>query len=212
MSDWVRRAFDSIGGTQSPPGAYLKVLQDKYMGKVFLCIDVSGSMSENAGGGKTRLQAAVAGAKVFVKEAVAAHYQVGLILWDDSVHVFVPLSGDPAAVDTALSRATIAGGTALAPTLTKGIDQLRKLRGDRVIAIFSDGEIPDIRRARELSKEAARLEIRILVRGLGRSAAASLEQVATEGDVAENVVGTSAEIESGIASMARRIINRKGRP
>lgn len=210
MSDWVRRSFTSIGGTQSPPGRHLAALQDKYMGKVLLCIDVSGSMSDRDRSGQSRLQQAVLGAQQFVGEAVAANYQVGLILWDTGVHEFVPLTADPEPVYRALRHARIAGGTALTPTLRKGIQVLGDLRGDRVIAIFSDGEIPDGHAAAKASRDAAQRDIRILVRGLGPQAAASLDPIATEGDRAENVVNTSADIASGIASMARRVIGGRG--
>lgn len=205
MSDWVRRGFTSIGGTQSPPGRHLAALQDKYMGKVLLCIDVSGSMSDRDGSGRSRLEQAVLGARQFVGEAVAAHYQVGLILWDDDVHRFVPLTSDPEPVYRTLRHARIAGGTALTPTLRKGIQVLGDLGGDRVIAVFSDGEIFDRKPAAQAAREAAARDIRILVRGLGSQAAASLDEIATEGDRAENVVESSADIASGIASMAKRV-------
>ncbi|MEU8001308.1 vWA domain-containing protein [Catellatospora sp. NPDC049111] len=176
------------------------------MGKVVLCIDVSGSMAEHDGGGRSRLDLAVLGAHQFVGEAVGANYQVGLILWDTGVHQFVPLTADPEPVYRALRHARIAGGTALAPTLRKGIQVLGELRGDRVIAVFSDGEIPDGHAAGEAARDAAVRDIRILVRGLGPGAAASLDPIATEGDRAENTVNSSADIAFGIASMAQRVV------
>ena len=49
MPDWVRKTFDSIGVTQSPPGPALPAVQERYFGHVVLCIDVSGSMADRDG-------------------------------------------------------------------------------------------------------------------------------------------------------------------
>lgn len=211
MTDWVRRSFDSLGPTQSPPGRHLDRLQDRYMGKVLLCLDVSGSMLEYDGTRQTRLQRAVAGARRFVDEAVTAHYQVGLILWDHGVHQFVPIAVEPDATLRALAKARIAGGTALTPALRRGIRDLRGRPGDRVLAIFSDGELADERQAEEAARDAAGHGIRILARGLGRDAARCLERITTEGRGGEIEVSTPADIEASIAGMATGMVARARR-
>jgi hypothetical protein len=161
--------------------------------------------------GRTRLQHAVAGAERFVRDAVAARYRVGLILWDHGVHRCVPLSADPAAVLDALRGAVIAGGTDVNPALRRGIDELGGLTGDRVMAIFGDGDIGPVGPAVASSREAAALGIRIIVRGLGEHAADQLRRIAT-GDGADgpavDLVRGAADIEHGIASMARSLTVR----
>lgn len=200
---WVRRDFSPVGVTQHPPGRHLAKLQEPYCGKVLLCIDVSGSMSG-------RLHHAVAGGQQFVAEAVAANYQVGLVLWDDGVHVHVPLSRDPKGVRKALDGARVAGGTNVTPTLELGIRELSGLSGDRVIAVFGDGDIGPVRAAVAAAHRAAAAGIRIIVRGLGDHAAAQLNLIATDANEA-TVLRSDGDIASGIAAMASSI-RRIGRP
>jgi predicted metal-dependent peptidase len=193
---WVRRDYSAIGVTQSPPGPHLRALQSRYTGKVLLCIDVSGSMSGHP------LRQAVAGAREFFAEAVAAHYDVGLILWSDSVVTHVPLSAETDGVSRALDAAHIVGGTNVTPCLELGIRDLGPLTGDRVMAVFGDGDIGNVKRAKDAAGRAAALGIRIIVRGLGTGAARSLEQIATEHD-GPTVIESADAIRTGIASMAR---------
>jgi Mg-chelatase subunit ChlD len=195
VSDWIRRSFDAVGVTQYKPGKHLAALQEPHLGKVILCIDVSSSMS-----GKP-LQEAVRGAREFVAQAVDARYRVGLILWNGSVAVSVPLSADPAPVLAALERAYASGRTNVTPTLRAGITALGSLTGDRVLAVFGDGDIGPVAAAVAAAREAAALGIRIIVRGLGSHAAASLSQIATEGLEVAEITG-SGSIASGIAGMA----------
>jgi uncharacterized protein (DUF58 family) len=184
-------------------------VQEPYVGKVLLCIDVSGSMGDRDGIGPIRLRRAVAGAERFVEEASAAGYRIGLVLWDHGVHKYVPLSSTPRPVLKALSRAKIAGGTDVTPALRLGISELGHLTGDRVMAIFGDGDIGPVPPAVAASREAAALGIRIIVRGLGDYSAAQLKRIATETDA--TVVKTAADIERGIASMAASITARAKR-
>jgi uncharacterized protein (DUF58 family) len=207
VADWVRREFGGVGVTQAPPGKHLCVLQAKYLGHVILCIDVSSSMGMHEHG-RSRLQHAVAGAERFVAEAVEAHYDVGLILWNHNVSQFVPMSADGRPVLQALRRAGPSGGTNVTPALKLGIEQLSGMSGDRVLAIFGDGDIGPVEPAVAASRRASTLGIRIIVRGLGEYAAASLRQIATEPedlDSESDVVTSAAGIEAGISSMMRTI-------
>ena len=64
------------------------MLQGRFGGTVMLCIDVSGSMD-----GPPILEA-VRGARQFVAEAVAAHYGVGVMLWNTRVEAVCEPSPD----------------------------------------------------------------------------------------------------------------------
>jgi uncharacterized protein (DUF58 family) len=204
MTDWIRRGYTSLGLTQSPPGRYLSVLQAPHLGKVILCIDVSGSMGQREEG-RTRLEHAVAGAERFVADAVANHYQVGLILWNTGVARSVPIGDDPAPVTSALRAARPGGGNDIVPTLRAGIDQLGPLSGDRVLAVFGDGDLGHEGRAVAAAKDAARLGIRIIVRGLGEHAAKQMSLIATDPEDASGptTVAAAGDIEGAIASMAK---------
>ena len=209
MPDWVRKTFDSIGVTQSPPGPALPAVQERYFGHVVLCIDVSGSMADRDGR-HTRLDQAKRGAERFVAEAMAAHYKVGLILWDHSVAAAVPVCADPKKVLARLAAASAGGGTNVCPALRHAIDELLPLSNDRVIAVFGDGDLGDPGRARALAAEAAENRIRILVRGLARQAAAAMSQLATR-DSEPALVPSTNDIEDAIASMAKGLTRRASR-
>jgi Mg-chelatase subunit ChlD len=208
MGDWIKRNFDAVGLTQAPPGPHLSTLQEPHVGKVLLCIDVSGSMSDRDGGQRTRLQRVVAGAERFVAEAVGANYRVGLVLWDHGVVSFQPLSRNPERVLRALREATIHGGTDILPTLRLGVEELGRLTGDRVMAVFGDGDIGPVRPATEMARHAAELGIRIVVRGLGDRSARELARIATEGHEL-TVIRNAGEIESGVAGMIKSVTGQR---
>jgi Mg-chelatase subunit ChlD len=195
MTDWIRRSFDAVGVTQHKPGRHLAALQEPHLGKVILCIDVSGSMHGSP------LREAVRGAREFVSQAVTARYRVGLILWHSSIALTVPVSADPKQVYAALDRASSGGGNDVTPTLRAGITALGNLTGDRVLAVFGDGDIGPVQPAVSAAREAAALGIRIIVRGLGSHATAALSKIATEGIESSEITGNTG-IATGIAAMA----------
>jgi Mg-chelatase subunit ChlD len=196
-ASWVRRSFAAVGVTQSPPGEHLAVLQASHTGKVLLCIDVSSSM-------QGRLSYAVEGAREFAAEAVAANYHVGLVLWNHHVQHYVPPATSPQHLEPALLAASASGGTDVSPTLELGIRELGPMSGDRVMAVFGDGDIGPVDRAVANARRAAALGIRIIVRGLGEHAAGQLNQIASDAGEA-TVVQSSEGIRAGIAAMARTI-------
>ena len=211
MSTWIRRDYEGVGVTQAPPGRYLERLQEPYLGKVLLCIDVSGSMASLDGERRNRLQRATAGAERFVAEAVRAHYEVGLILWNHGVAGSVPLARDPGKLLRALRSARIQGGNNIVPTLRLGIQLLGQLTGDRVMAIFGDGDIGPVEAAAKVARQASETGIRIVVRGLGDQATRELNLIATDPDEQGAVGRRSADIEQGIASMITSVVGGLGR-
>ncbi|MEV0054388.1 vWA domain-containing protein [Saccharopolyspora shandongensis] len=205
MSSWIRRDFGGIGLTQSPPGAYLPRLQERYGGHVLLCIDVSASMQGQL------LEQAIAGGERFLAEADGAHYKCGLVLWSDAVQQYVPPEARLDDVISALREAKAWRGTLLSPALRLGIEVLPKYPGDRVICIFSDGELGDRAKARELARKACAMGIRIVVRGLGPTAADSLAELACPGiPDADQQIDDAAGVAAGIASMATGLSARRG--
>lgn len=211
MPDWIRRPYTGIGLTQSPPGRHLSALQARFCGSVLLCIDVSGSMACADDGARTRLAHACAGAERFVAEALAANYATGLILWHHNVAGFVPLTRDAAPVLAALRSAVASGGNDITHTLTLGMRELAGRTGDRVLAIFGDGDIGPVQPSLVLAKKAHADGIRIIVRGLGEHAAAALGAIAS--DPAETAVVASIDgLATGISSMVASMtaLGRRG--
>lgn len=198
MSTWTRRNFDGIGLTQSPPGPHLAALQARHGGTVLLCIDVSWSMK-----GK-RLRQAVEGGVTFLDEAASAHYRSGLILWAWDVHRYLGPDLPHREVVDGLRAAEPAGGTNLVPALKKCRDVMSTITGDRVVCIFSDGEIPNVDKAERIARELCAMGVRIVVRGLGPQAADTLARLTCPGadDDDRQVIVHEADIRAGIASMA----------
>jgi uncharacterized protein with von Willebrand factor type A (vWA) domain len=198
MAGWIRKVYASVGLTQCPPGRHLDAIQRNYVGgSVILCVDVSGSMSGYP------LEQAVLGARRFIGEAIDAKYDVGLMLWSDAVDVYVPLSSSGTAAERALDSASIYGGTDLVPALLRCDLELSGLPRDRVVAIFSDGEVS---RLDEVLRRVAAMkadDIRFVTRGLG-AGATWLEDISSEG-TDEVAVESVDALADGIADMSRSL-------
>jgi predicted metal-dependent peptidase len=196
MAGWIRRSFSAPGLTQIPPGPHLHALQDRYGGTVVLCIDVSGSMTG------APLAEAVRGAREFVAEAVAAHYKVGVILWDHGVAAVAQPASDGQAATAVLDGAVIRGGTDLFPGLTHCHEVLGSCTGDRVVALFGDGDLgsrPDAVLALVARMKAE--NIRFVTRGLGPYAAHVFGEISDE-EPSSAAIGDVADLAEGIAGMA----------
>jgi hypothetical protein len=146
-----------------------------------------------------------------VAEAIEANYQVGLILWNHDVHRSVALARDPKQLLKTLDRTEPCGATNITPALRLGTEQLGELTGDRVLAIFGDGDLGPVSAALAAARDARSRGIRIVVRGLGTHAAAELSRIATDLDD-DPLIPSGDAIETGLASMARHLtIRRKAR-
>ena len=207
VASWVRRNFDgAVGVTQYKPGRHLPAVQAHFGGKALLCIDVSGSMSG-------RLPAAVDGGLDFLGEAREAHYATGLVLWSGGVTAYLPTTSTDSAVRAALKGAKAGGGTDLCPALRVAIKELGPMTGDRVVCVFSDGQIGNVAEAEKLAAKARKLGIRFVVRGLGGQASQGLARVLkpAEGDDAGQQTVRDGDLRKGIASMALSLRTRGGR-
>jgi Mg-chelatase subunit ChlD len=196
VPSWIRRSFTAPGVTQIPPGQHLSALQDRYGGTVMLCIDVSNSMYGRP------LAEAVAGALEFVSEAVAAHYKVGVLLWNVDVAGLTEPSADGVAARQLLSSATSYGGTSLLRPLRRCHEVLDGYAGDRVVAVFGDGDLGP--REAVLAKVAEMKDdnIRFITRGLGPVAAREFGEISSEEGCSEVEVGSVDDLAAGIAGMA----------
>jgi uncharacterized protein (DUF58 family) len=196
VADWIRRSFTAAGLTQIPSGPGLVVLQSRFGGTVMLCIDVSGSMN-----GAPVLEA-VRGAREFVAEAVAAHYRVGVMLWNTDVVALAEPSADGSAASQLLGTVTGAyGGNYLITPLNRCHRILDQYSGDRVVALFGDGDLTP--KGLVLDKVALMkaANIRFVTRGLGPVAAREFALVSSEDPSAVEVRQVE-NLAAGIASMA----------
>jgi uncharacterized protein with von Willebrand factor type A (vWA) domain len=196
MTTWIRRTFESAGITQVPHGSHIAQLQGRFGGAVMLMIDVSGSMN-----GRPILEA-VAGAKDFVREAVDARYRVGVMLWNTSVtaEALPTLDGrDAMAVVEPVDSAY--GGNALDGPLHRCHQILDQFTGDRVVALFGDGDLTPKSRVLERVAVMKADNIRFVTRGLGATAAREFAEISDEapGTV---TVETVDQLAAGIAGMA----------
>lgn len=196
MATWTRRVFDSAGITQTPPGPHLRILQGRFGGVVMLMLDVSGSMDGRP------IREAVAGAKEFVREAVEAHYHVGVMLWNTGVErQALPTADGEDALRLLEPVSSAWGGNALDGPLNECHAILDGFTGDRVVALFGDGDLTP--KAQVLQKVAVMKadNIRFVTRGLGPQAAREFALITDEAQ--ESVQVESVErLASGIASMA----------
>ncbi|MGH3211079.1 MAG: vWA domain-containing protein [Trebonia sp.] len=196
MASWIRRAFSAPGLTQIPPGPHLPALQGRFGGTVMLCIDVSGSMD-----GAPVLEA-VRGAQQFVAEAVAAHYKVGVMLWNHRVESVCEPTADGEAALALLAPVDRAWGeNDLFTALNHCHQVLNRFTGDRVVALFGDGDLtPKAQVLVKVSHMKAE-NIRFVTRGLGPYAAREFGEISDE-EASTASIDNVAELAEGIADMA----------
>jgi uncharacterized protein (DUF58 family) len=205
MASWIRRSFTSTGLTQIPPGPYLKEVQNRFGGgTVVLMIDVSGSMHG------TPILEAVRGAKQFVAEAIEAQYHVGVMLWNTGVVALSQPAPDSEAALRILNPLNSAGGgNFLIGPLETCHQILDRFTGDRVVALFGDGDLtpkPEVlRKVAQMKAE----NIRFVTRGLGNQAAQEFGEISDEDPTTASVENVS-ELAAGIASMATSLRSHTG--
>jgi uncharacterized protein (DUF58 family) len=205
-TSWIRRSFESAGLTQIPPGAHLRTLQRRFGGgTAVLMIDVSPSMA-----GRPIVEA-MRGAEGFIAEAVEAGYDVGTILWDTNVVAACRPSGDSGDSLRVVRNAQIGNGTLLFPPLVYCHELLDDFEGDRVVAIFSDGQLlpHDKQEALQRVTRMKAEDIRFVTRGLGADAARELDAISDEKDGSGHVDSVD-ELAEEIAGMASALRARPG--
>lgn len=203
VADWTRRRFESAGLTQIPTGLYLKTMQRRLRGgTAMLLLDVSSSMHDSRSG-TPALQEAVIGARRFVDEAVETLYSIGIILWNQDVaDVRQPTEDAHSAYELLDGGSFPSGGTNLYPALCRAHKILGPLKGDRVVAIFGDGDL-GVQAVQALQKvaEMKAENIRFITRGLGAAAAAAFSSISDE-EPEKTRVDSVEDLAEGIASMA----------
>jgi Ca-activated chloride channel family protein len=106
-------------------------------GRVFMCIDTSGSMA-STDVVPTRAQAAKAAARAFIAESPPG-IEIGIIAFSGAAGVVAPLNADHQAVAAALDDVPLPNGaTAIGDALKLAARQLPS-RGHRVIILITDG-------------------------------------------------------------------------
>lgn len=205
MPTWMRRQYTAAGLTKSPPGPHLAALQGRFGGTVMLCIDVSGSMYGQP------IAEAVRGAREFVAEAVAAHYSVGVMLWNTEVVALVEPASDGAAARRLLAGEVDAyGGNNLLPPLKRCHQILDRFTGDRVVALFGDGDLSPRKRVLAKVAEMKAQNIRFVTRGLGAEAAREFGAISDE-EPSTAAVHRVEDLAAGIAGMAASLKRRDRR-
>lgn len=202
MATWTKKKFGAHPVTESPPGENLELLQASLSGSVILALDVSGSM------GGQQLVEAKKGCARFVDEAVEDGYSVGMLLWDHDVVGRSPLERSPRSARKLLDSAQARGGTSIVPCLREAHEMLMaRPAGDRVLAIFGDGDLGPVDAAKEAASLLTVDGIRIITCGLGLASAEMLAVISDERDSAARVAD-SGGIADAIAGMTSGLIRR----
>lgn len=168
-----------------------------------LCIDVSGSMWG------TPILEAIRGAREFVSEAVAARYQVGVMLWNTRVVALAEPSADGVAATRVLDQVQAGGGNSLIGPLEHCHQVLDRFTGDRVVALFGDGDLTPKELVVAKVAEMKAQNIRFVTRGLGDLAAREFGEISSE-EAATATVSRVEELADGIAGMAASLKPRTG--
>jgi Mg-chelatase subunit ChlD len=203
VASWIRRPFSAPGLTQIPPGPHLRAVQGRFGGTVMLCIDMSGSMH-----GAPILEA-VRGARQFVADAVTARYHVGVMLWNDRVEAVSEPTADGKAALALLAPVNSAWGeNDLFVALTHCHQILDRFTGDRVVAVFGDGDLTPKHQVLIKVAQMKAENIRFVTRGLGPSAAREFGEISDE-DPSSAAIDNVADLADSIAGMATSL-NRHG--
>jgi uncharacterized protein (DUF58 family) len=196
MPGWIRRSFNSPGLTQIPAGPHLRAVQQRFGGTVMLCIDISGSMD-----GRPILEA-VRGARQFVAEAVEARYRVGVMLWNTAVVAACePTADGTAALELLAPVDRAMGGNNLLPPLEYCHQVLDRFTGDRVVALFGDGDLTPKEQVLVKVAQMKAENIRFVTRGLGAYAAQEFGAISDE-EPATASIDDVGGLADGIADMA----------
>ena len=202
MASWIRRPFSAPGLTQIPPGPHLRAVQGRFGGTVMLCIDMSGSMH-----GAPILEA-VRGARQFVADAVTARYHVGVMLWNDRVEAVSEPTADGKAALALLAPVNSAWGeNDLFVALTHCHQILDRFTGDRVVAVFGDGDLTPKHQVLIKVAQMKAENIRFVTRGLGPSAAREFGEISDE-DPSSAAIDNVADLADSIADMATSLNHR----
>jgi hypothetical protein len=161
-----------------------------------LLIDVSPSMFGRP------LDEALIGGKDFVDEAIEALYSVGIILWNSGVAAVRPPTEDGHPTYELLDRPAFTGdGTDLYPALVHCDELLKSYTGDRVVAVFGDGDLGTPSRVIPKVQEMKEKNIRFVTRGLGRRASEAFGSISDEAPEAAHVERVE-DLAGSIAGMA----------
>jgi uncharacterized protein with von Willebrand factor type A (vWA) domain len=202
MPHWIRRSFTSPGLTQIPPGPHIGALRNRLGGTVMLCIDVSGSMDG------TPILEAVRGAVQFVAEAVTAHYKVGVMLWNTQVvEVCEPTADGKEALGLLAPVNRAMGGNNLLPPLQHCHQILDRFTGDRVVALFGDGDLTPKEQVLVKVAQMKAENIRFVTRGLGPYAAREFGEISDD-DPETAAINDVTDLADGIADMATSLRTR----
>lgn len=119
--------------TKYPPGKHFDALSDLYTGKLLMVVDVSSSMTPGL------MKEATGGARQLLAAAVEESYTAGVVSFSSTAQIVLSLTTDLKKVDRSLNRLKGYGGTDMSQGIKLAHQILGPRRGERVMAIFSDG-------------------------------------------------------------------------
>lgn len=131
------------------------IVTDEAGVKVFLVIDVSGSMAESFKG-QRKIDAAKTAAKDFVS-LMTRNDQVGLVKFSSTAALVSDLTNNKSSLIMAIDRLEPGGSTAIGDGIWLALDRLEATTGSKAVILLTDGRHNAGRRTPDEAAERARL-------------------------------------------------------
>lgn len=155
--------------------------------EIVLVMDRSGSMDDASGSPNfaTKLDAAKAAAKAFIKAVDLKRNRIGLVQFNDAADTVISLNDDVSQLTAAVNSLSADGGTAIDQGIVLALQELQMNRRpdtNGVVVLLSDGDSDeqDALKAAEVAKQD---DVRLITIGLGQDANQSvLQQIASGPD------------------------------
>lgn len=174
-------AVTSGGVSIDTQGKPISIHFEKHLGRVYLLIDCSGSMSGY------KLDQAKQGIMDFARDAIRKEYLVGLIKFDSSAtHICEPIQ-DINSLEPYLKKIQASGSTNMVAAIKMAHECLRTLECTRAILIATDGQPDDVQASLEAGQLAKDDGIDIITIGTDDADQAFLKRLASRADLGKKV-------------------------
>jgi len=141
---------------------------------ICLCIDTSGSMSQNG-----RMREAINSANKFVDRQDFKSVEIGLVEFDTNAQIKSKLTRSVADLHYQINKLEPGGATSMGLGIDESIKVLDNFKGEKFILLFTDGEPSDGDRSIIASQFAASKNIKLICVGTGDSQKSFLEKLAS---------------------------------
>jgi Ca-activated chloride channel family protein len=218
---WIPRALQALwvvalaGVVLGISGPHLMMPVPVRDGRVFICIDTSGSMA-STDVFPTRAAAAKTAARAFISEAPAGT-SIGIIAFSGAAGIVQPLSADHQAVSSALDNVPLPNGATAIGDALKLAAQTLPTTGHRVVILITDGVNNSGTDPMEVAQWLGAHHIPVYTIGIGTPAGGLIPGTNEEATIDEEALRGYAEASGGAyarvsnATQLRDALARLGR-